>query len=621
MTLRWIASIAALTVALPLAAQNAKEVLASGRKEWLRYETQANQAPGCDDISPTLDSARTQWVGGVKIELPIETGLRRIHNQLVNCRAPMNVGGEGYAKAEALFRQANSLAPADPVVFRNLAMLLAERNRWKELAALARDHVTRAPDGAWGWLALGLAKHRTGENASAVFDTAAAKMNREDRARLFSFTQLLTPPDSVAYMKAREDARAETEKRFWALADPLWSREGNDPKTEFMARVAFAELRWTVEESNVRGADSDRGEVYIRYGPPQRIVAMRGDDFRGNDLRDGLAARNTGSSLLPGRSDVVTYWDYDNGLIVVFWGAPTFGTARFPSVDGPSIGEIVALRSSSFDNLASERILDMPSLAVRFRGPADSVDVLVIAQAPIDEIRGAIGANARVRADAWFLGLNTPRAFHDSTNVRASGIERWTYRVAPASYQSRVEVTADGANIAARTFLPVNASPVTDAGFVTRGFGTSDVLLATTVQEPRVPGQPTRWSDFAAAPIVGVMQRASTFSLLWENYDVTARNGQAQYQVAVTVQKEKSGAGKVAAALVGFAANALRIDRRDDRVISRFDRSVPPSPVIVDHVSVSLGDSPAGTYKVTLEITDVVTGKKSARTTNLVIRD
>lgn len=608
--------------AIPCAGQGAKELLDAGRKEWLRYDTQAHQAPGCSGIAPTLDSARTRTVNGVRIMLSIEAGLTRLHNQIVNCRAPMSgLGEEAYTKAEALFRQATALAPTDPLAFRNLAMVLAEKDRWRDLLGLAREHTLRASNDAWGWLALGLTMHRSGENAGAVFDTAAARMNREDRARMFAFTKLLGHRDSVAYAKARDDARGETERRFWAIADPLWSREGNDPRIEFMARVAYAELRWTVEESNVRGADSPRGEIYIRYGPPQRIIAMRGGEFVGLGQRGGLNAGGEPRALLPGPSDVVTYWDYDNGVTVVFWGAPTFGTVRFPIGDAANVDEFVDIRASTFDNLVTERILDVPSVAVRFRGPADSIDVLIIAHTPMDQIRGAAAANARVRADAWILGLNVPMAYRDSAFVRTSGFERWTFRVVPGQYQYRVEVTAEGANTAARAIRPVNATATGESAFTTRGFGISDMLIATTVQPPRVPSQSVGWTDFSAAPIVAVMQKAATFELLWENYDISARNGQAQYQVAVTVQREKSEGGRIAAAILGFAANALRIDRKDDRVTSRFDRAVAASPVIVDHVSVALGETPPGEYRITLEVTDTATGRKTTRVTSLTIRN
>src|SRR6185295_19882925 len=97
-------AIAVLLWAMPCASQSAKSLLDAGRKEWLRYDGQANQAPGCEGIAPSLDSARTRTVGADQVILSIEAGLKRLHNQLVNCRGPLSgSGSESFAKAEALF--------------------------------------------------------------------------------------------------------------------------------------------------------------------------------------------------------------------------------------------------------------------------------------------------------------------------------------------------------------------------------------------------------------------------------------------------------------------------------------------------------------------------------------
>ncbi len=44
--------------------------------------------------------------------------------------------------------------------------------------------------------------------------------------------------------------------------------DGNPVYDEFRTRVAYAELMWTNEQIYVHEADSDRGEILIRCGPP-----------------------------------------------------------------------------------------------------------------------------------------------------------------------------------------------------------------------------------------------------------------------------------------------------------------------------------------------------------------
>jgi GWxTD domain-containing protein len=174
-------------------------------------------------------------------------------------------------------------------------------------------------------LSLGLALHRIGGYAQtgAVFDSATARLDPAERERLFALGRLLARPDSAAHARRPQVAREAAEHAFWVSADPLWSRGGDDPRAEFMARVTFAELRWTVEERNVRGTESDRGEVYIRYGPPDVILAMRGSAFHGTSISSmGQTRPGANQRQLPQRSDVVTWWDYDTGISLTFWGAP-----------------------------------------------------------------------------------------------------------------------------------------------------------------------------------------------------------------------------------------------------------------------------------------------------------
>ena len=618
----------------------ARTALEAGRVHWLRYDTDANQVLGCDTIAQSLDSASMALGGHLSTEVALVTA----HKQIVNClKSPHPPASGDYARAETLFREALGAMPDDARAFRQMAMLLADRDRWTELASTARDRTRRQPADAWAWLTLGLALHRSGKSdvASAIFDTGSARLGDRERGRLFAFTRVLTPRDSIAWSNANNAGREIREQSFWAMADPLWSRRGNDPRAEFLARVVFAELRWTVDELGVRGADSDRGEVHIRYGPPTVILALRGCHWwrlPGDTLlapppdwceartkrpfapRSGEAPEPTSvGALRPGVSDIVTFWDYDIGLTVAFWGAPTYGTARFPITDGAHIATVVDRQPVAFENITAEKILAMPISVTRFRAPGDSVDLLLLAQAPLAAIREA-APNAKVRADAWLLGRNGAGDFRDSTVLAPSGVDRELYRVIPERYLFRVEATAPGAMIAGRAMRWITADRDTVTGFTLRGFGISDLLLAPAVQPAK--RAPVRWSDFNVAPLLGSLPKQRTMDVIWENYELGARNGQTQYSVAITFQRQRSAAGRIAATIVGVAASAVGIDRASDRLTLRFDRAGPAAPgAFVDRISIALGDTPAGDYLLTLEVTDKVSGRKASSSTAITIRD
>jgi GWxTD domain-containing protein len=455
------------------------------------------------------------------------------------------------------------------------------------------------------------------------------KLDDAERGRLFAFTRLLDTRDSVAYTKASPSGRAAQEQAFWGRVLPLWSRKGDDPQSEFIARVVYAELRWTVDELGVRGADSDRGEIYIRYGPPTFIAAVRGcywditpelaDDC---EMRKPAFVGRSGDpaeTALPGRSDVVTYWDYDNGLAVVFWGQPTYGTAHFPRIDAPHLARTIERRTASFDNLSLGKILDMPIAVTRSRASGDSVDVLILTEAPAARIRDVI-PNATVRTDDWLFSRDGNDEFRDSTALSPSGIARASFRLPPSTYLYRIEVTAQGTSVAGRAMRWFVADRDTATGFTIKGFGMSDLLLASVVQPNKAV--PVRWRDFNVAPVVESVSRKNKLEVIWENYDLGTRGGQSAYTVTATLERQRSGTGRIAASVLNVAAALLRVDRRDDRLTFSFDRQGPAAPsAFADRVIFAFDETPSGTYKLTLAITDKISGRKTARSASVVVRD
>lgn len=611
----------------------AKAALDSGRTFWLRYDTEANRrthAPDCY-LAPSIDSASIILPPDpppdmIPIILPAEQAALRLHSEFNNCTAPVaHVGEADYQDAERLFRRATTLNPLEPRAFRDLAMLLAEKNRWKELELVARDRVASTPGDAWAQLSLGLALQRTRRvvDARTAFEAGAAELSLAERSRLFSFARLLERHDSASYVKSSPEARTAREQTYWTMATPLWSRPGDDPRTEFLARVTYAELRWTVDESRVRGADSDRGEAYIRFGPPDVIGVVRSNDFQngaGVDVQQLGQHRLRQSQRLAPQSDLVTYWDYATGLTLVFWGAPTYGTAHFPIDDGAHITRLTELRPSSFDNVATATVADVTLQTARFRAPGDSVDIVIASLAPVRAIQRTAGANAPIREYAWLLPAAGGAAQQDSLTVAASGIHVWNFRVAPAAYVYRIEASTAGADVVGRAVQRIQTGRDTATMFAPRGFGMSDVFVATRAEPKRATGL-LRWRDFDVAPVLGAMTRQGTLDIVWENYEFGDRNGQAQYHVAITVQRERSAAGRIAAQIVSAVTGAVGVSRRDDRVILSFDRTGPASPAFADYLTIALGDTPPGRYRLTIEVTDRTSGHKTSRSTELAIAE
>jgi GWxTD domain-containing protein len=566
-------------------------LIEQGRIEWRRYDAGAYEMrvdfPSyCTFPGGALWREAEQWTSTEEV-------LKAYRNAFAQCTQPIHrerPSERDYDEAESRFREAYALSRGARA-FRELAMLMVDHERWRELRPLARDYVTRSPNDGWGWMALALADHRgRGTGAEAFFDTALARLDASERGRLSAFQRILRPADTMAFLRKPEDTRVAQARTHWRNADPLWLRSGDDPRTEFLARIAYAEFRWTVEELGARGADSDRGETYIRYGPPTAIGVLRG-------------------------AITFTMWDYRSGLFFIFEGAPTYGTARYPHAFAQTVGDITNTTPATWDNLTRGDVLDVAVRTARFRTDGDSIDLYLAAHAPVREMRRSSGTTSPVTAGFWLFGGRTPEIVDTTSRYAGDGTAAWINRVAPATYTYRVEAMVAGAVDAARAVDSIRIGDDT-TGFRVRGFGISDLLLASRI-EPR--GTPARWRDFEVVPLVTQASASGELALIWENYDLTARDGQAQYTVTLSIEAQRGVAGRVLAEIVGALANVAGVSRRDDRVTFTWDRTTPHSRAVVDHIAVSLRDTPPGDYRVTLEVMDRATGRKTSRATSVSV--
>jgi len=57
---------------------------------------------------------------------------------------------------------------------------------------------------------------------------------------------------------------------FWQRRDPDPSTKINEARTEFLERIAFADIAFT-ETADDRGSLTDRGRVFVLLGPPKRV--------------------------------------------------------------------------------------------------------------------------------------------------------------------------------------------------------------------------------------------------------------------------------------------------------------------------------------------------------------
>jgi GWxTD domain-containing protein len=82
---------------------------------------------------------------------------------------------------------------------------------------------------------------------------------------------IITDRERLAYKRlGTDEERAEFIKQFWELRNPTPGSATNPFKEEHYRRVAYADTRYTAE-SSLPGWKTDRGRIYIMYGPADEI--------------------------------------------------------------------------------------------------------------------------------------------------------------------------------------------------------------------------------------------------------------------------------------------------------------------------------------------------------------
>jgi GWxTD domain-containing protein len=530
-------------------------------------------------------------------------------------------GDNDHATALGCFSRAVAADSSNLRYSRHLYMAYAERKKWQDLATVAARRASQFPLDFQAQLALGLAYHRLAneEEATRAFDSAFVLMDETEATRLRNLSRILRPRaskemkgqvgDSASWATLPSAQRDGLEAMFWMMSDPLALTQENEFRLEFLARVVFADFRWTIDEMDLRGADTDRGDIYVRYGPPDFEMTLPGSTTDSRTRLDG---------------GVTLVWDYNSKLTFFFDLQPGFATGRVSMFDRNYVEQLRDAVPVSFANVPASRLLDtIPMRITRFRSGADSSDAVIAARVPIDSL---IRANAldRVPVDidlrifdqfVKVRGMESDQLIFARDSSTAPLDRAWTRRVGPGINVVRVEAFQGDSKRGARAMTRLD--PTTNVGF-----GMSDVLLGSKPESRDGVTMPSRWRDVAITPSVGSFARNSAIGLLWEMYDLVPRDGMTKYRVAITVEREdRMGA-------VGFAVRVLdnvgravgRSQQSRDRFTIAFERQGGAVPVQVEYLSLDMTQAPPGGYRLRVEVTDLANQKKTARNTVFMVR-
>lgn len=508
------------------------------------------------------------------------------------------------------FRDAYALDSTNPRVRRHLFMALADHDSWRDLLSASERALRIDNDDVQAWLARGIATAALEdyEAAAAAYGNALQRMTPAERSQFTDIRRMLRPyvigqvgryADTVRWASLPANERRRQESLFWNMADPRPATRVNEGMVEFFSRVAFADLRFGSEEFRVRGANSPRGETWVRYGRPDYVYSV--------PREGGLT------------SIIWVYWQQQ--LAFEFSMAPTFGTANYGFDDAATIDSIHAERPMGWDNLPlARRTWPMRMRIARFRSSADSMDAVVTATVPVRsflekaDISGTLPISVNLDVndpEARIVGreLRKVTVKSDSLPIGLNG--SWVRRLGRGANVIRVDAEQEDVKRAASA----NADALVDS---TSGFGISDLLLGTNPSATNGKA-PARWTDVSIAPTTGVFPWAQAVGVVWEAYDLTPQDGNVRYKVHVDLSRSfKSNVVGFIARIAAYSKNAVQRDGSATGTVSvDFEQVRAAAPTIADFLSINLNGSVTGTYKLTITIEDLVSKKTVSRSAML----
>jgi GWxTD domain-containing protein len=537
------------------------------------------------------------------------------------------MGETDLSRAETHFRAGVRADEASAAAATGLLALLLDAGRFEEFLDAAGRFAHAAPDQplAHLYLGLGLWRARRGPAADSAFARALAALPRAERDRIEDLSLILRARDAVGYRELGDSARGAFERTYWWAAEPLRLTAAPEYKLEHYSRVAEADLRFSAPDLRLRGWNTDRGQLYIRYGPPPVIATFPPNPYMTSD--EMLAVGN-----------LTTVWYYPRrNLRFVFTGPPTYNYQRLAG-DFSSYAEAARAQAPvAYDNVSVA--LGMDSIAVQvaqFRvspgaAPADATgtDVVFFAGIPVRDMVRDVDLQGGELETGVFVsdaGMRDVVARRESEAVKFRSDDQFesrtsAVRLAPGPYLYRFEARLPDTDRAAR-----GAANVVVEDFSGTALQLSDVVVADLVAPREVGGPQRHRQDFFIDPNADLrFRRSDPVHLYTEAYHLTPdRDRIAHFQVAVRLRVEGLERSGLAARIVGGVLDAIGATAvGDDQVTLSYvaQESLEGRDRVPIYLALDLAGAPPGIYQLDLAVKDLTTNQVAVRHRQLFISE
>ena len=476
---------------------------------------------------------------------------------------------------------------------------LAEADEWEEYMEVSRALVAQVPDDSRAHLFLGLGLHETGREdaADTAFATAIALLPEYDRLDFEDISPLLGETGRDLYYSVDSAGRAEVERLFFTSSDPLFLTNAQERRLEHYSRLAWAELKFGDPARGSHGWDSERGEIWVRYGRP----------WRQYQCCYGGSLTSTGRAV-GGRHE---YWGYGpRGPVFVFSRQLTYRHARMTQVTKFRADEMRISAPQLYRPRMITEVHEYPHQLARFRGSEPAFTRVEIYSAPPVTLLGALpGSSLETGAflfdesyrELWARRLSvpvgeTPLGLSYQIEVPSGKF----YYGLEARREVEVDVSEARALARARDSLVV-------AGFPEGQLAVSDILLADAlrplVQRPSTRQELRIWPNRTLR-----FDSGEPVSVYFEVYGLqTDEGGAARYRVDFAVEdaEQRNIVQRIARGVTELFSRGGDQEPQVtwDRVVQVVnDRSI-------EYLTVELPELEEGAYAVRVRISDLASGQ------------
>ena len=128
-------------------------------------------------------------------------------------------------------------------------------------------------------LLLGIFYYKTSRLDSAYFAyERAINMMDQNEKKEFKYLSASFLTENKIIENSDHNYKPEEDKvvdNFWKISDPLFLTKYNERLLEHYSRVSYSNLKFSVDELELKGWNTDRGETVIRYGEPLKKIRYR----------------------------------------------------------------------------------------------------------------------------------------------------------------------------------------------------------------------------------------------------------------------------------------------------------------------------------------------------------